>query len=320
MQYRTFGKTGLKVSLLSYGTGGPGGFGRTAGLTHADQAKLARHCLELGINLFDTAEAYGKGLSETDLGRALKGVRRDSYYLATKWMHHYGDGEVLKKDPAELEQSVNDSLERLQTDYVDVMQFHGLAPNQYAEVVTRFYPTMKKLQEQGKVRFIGFSEYLRTDAEHSAIVHAVSEEPDLWDTVMLKYGILYQWAAVKALPLAKEKNVGVLNMAPVRLALSKPGELQKLLAEWESEGLISCNELPSEDPLGWLVKNGVPSVVSAGYKFGASHPGVSTVITGTSSIKHLEENAAALEDPVLPGKDEERLVEIFGRSALPFSP
>jgi aryl-alcohol dehydrogenase-like predicted oxidoreductase len=320
MQYRTFGKTGLKISLLSYGTGGPGGFGRSVGLTHADQHRLARRCLELGINLFDTAEGYGNGASEADLGRALVGVPRDSYYIATKWQHHDGKAESLKEDPAELERSVNDSLSRLRTDHIDVMQFHGLAPHHYAEAVARFYPTMSKLQEQGKIRYIGFSEFLRTDVEHSAIVYALNTEPELWDSVMLKYGILYQWAAKSALPLAAKNNVAVLNMAPVRLSLTNPDQLRALLVEWEEAGLISAGVLPAKDPLGWLVGTGTPSVVAAGYKFGADHPGISTVITGTSSIEHLEQNAAALQNPVLSEPDHHRLVEIFAKSALPFSP
>lgn len=319
MQYRTLGRTGLEVSLLSYGTGGPGGFGRAVGLSAADQARLARRCLDLGINLFDTAEGYGKGASETDLGRALSGVPRESYYLATKWQHHDGQSESLKDDPAELEKSVDDSLGRLRTDYIDVMQFHGLAPHHYEEVVRRFYPTMKKLHEQGKIRFIGFSEFLRTDNEHAAITSALNAEPHLWDTVMLKYGILYQWAAKEALPLAEKHDVGVMNMAPVRLSLTKSDELQKLLATWEKEGLIPLDALPSTNPLGWLVRKGVPSVVAAGYKFGADHPAISTVITGTSSIEHLEQNVAAMESPTLDEEDQRRLVEVFGQSPLPFT-
>ncbi len=199
MQYRTLGSTGLEVSLLSFGTGGPSGFGRANGLTHEDQRQLIRRCLDLGVNLFDTAEAYGKGASEEDLGRALDGVPRESYYLATKWLHHDGQAQSLKEDPAELEQSVDASLTRLRTDYIDVMQFHGLAPNHYEEVVKSFYPTMEKMREAGKIRFIGFSEYLRTDAKHEAIVHALSTEPQIWDTIMIKYGILYQQSARKAL-------------------------------------------------------------------------------------------------------------------------
>ena len=319
MQYRTLGRTGLKVSLLSYGTGGTRSFGRNAGLTEADQARLVRRCLDLGINLFDTAEGYGKGASETDLGKAMTGIPRDSYLITTKWQHHTGQSESLKEDPAELVQSVENSLSRLRTDYVDVMQFHGLAPHHYDEVVKRFYPTMKKLQEQGKIRHIGFSEFLRTDAEHVAIVHALKKEPELWDTVMLKHGILYQWSAKDALPLAEKHNVGVLNMAPVRLSLTQPDKLIALVAEWVQQGLIPSGALPESDPLGWLVHGDVASVVAAGYKYGASHPAVTTVITGTSSIKHLEENAAALESPSLPPEDMRRLEQVFGQVALPFT-
>ena len=85
MHYRTLGRTGLKVSLLSQGTGGPSQFGQNRGLLQAEQDRLIRRCLDLGINLFDTHESYGD--SEAILGRALDGVPRDDYILVTKWAY-----------------------------------------------------------------------------------------------------------------------------------------------------------------------------------------------------------------------------------------
>ena len=83
MLYRTLGRTGLNVSLLSYGTGGPRLFGQNEGMDRADQVEFVRRCLDLGINLFDTARGYGH--SEPILGECLKGVPRDSYHVITKW-------------------------------------------------------------------------------------------------------------------------------------------------------------------------------------------------------------------------------------------
>ncbi|MBI4658710.1 MAG: aldo/keto reductase [Verrucomicrobia bacterium] len=314
------GRTGLKVSVLSYGTGGPGGFGRARGLTAGDQKALIRRCLDLGINLFDTAEAYGGGQSETDLGGALQGVPRDTYILATKWLHHDGNALTVKEDPAALAASVERSLARLRTDYIDIMQFHGLSPTHYRQVVDRFYPEMEKLKKSGKLRFVGFSEFLRSDAEHAAIAMALKNDPELWDTVMLKYGILYQWAAREVLPLAISCKTGVLNMAPVRLSLSDSTMLERLVAKWEADGLLERGSLSRREPLGWLIGGNVGSLVAAAYKFAADHRGISTVLTGTSDIAHLEENAAALESPVLPPADKDRLVRLFGNRPLPFTP
>ncbi len=313
MQYRTLGRTGLRVSLASFGTGGPSNLGQRTGLTPREQDALVRRCLDLGINLFDTSAEYGD--SEEVLGRALRDVPRDSYILATKWAPDK-DG-ALKSGTQELVDSLEQGLSRLRTSYVDIMQFHGLLASHYQAVVERFYPTMLRLREQGKLRFIGFSERFFSDPRHEAVTLALETHPEHWDTVMLKYGILNQYAARVALPLAQRHNIGVLNMAAVRVKLTRPSELEALVWEWKERGLIPADSLPEKDPLGWLVHDNVDSVVSAGYKFAADHPAISTVLTGTSRIANLERNVAALERPALPYSDRLQLVKLFGDLAEP---
>jgi len=310
MQYRDLGRTGLKVSLASYGSGGHSLLGQNAGMSFKDQNALIRRCLDLGINFFDTSAIYNE--SEVILGKALKEVPRGSYIMATKW-HHAAGGE-LAADGAPLVASVESSLQRLGTDYVDIMQFHGLHVGQYHEAVKRFYPTMKQLQQDGKVRFIGFSEPYpgNSDPKQDTTALALTTHPELWDTIMIKYGIINQLPAKEALPLALARGVGILNMASVRLKLTRQEQLEELVADWKRRDLLPADGLPDKDPLGWLVHDGVDSVVSAGYKFAADHPAVSTVITGTANIDHLEKNVAALENPSLPEADHRRLVELFG--------
>ena len=89
MIYRTLGRTGIRVSLASFGSGGPSNLGQHRGTTASEQDALVMRCLDLGINLFDTSKNYGD--SEQILGRALRGVPRDSYHLVTKW---WGDHDV----------------------------------------------------------------------------------------------------------------------------------------------------------------------------------------------------------------------------------
>lgn len=309
MQYRDLGRTGLKVSVASYGSGGHSLLSQNAGMSFKDQNALIRRCLDLGINFFDTSAIYNE--SEVILGKALSEVPRDSYMMATKW-HHAAGGE-LAADGAPLAASVEKSLQRLATDHIDIIQFHGLHVHEYHEAVKRFYPTMKQLQQDGKVRFIGFSEPYpgNSDPKQETTALALSTHPELWDTIMIKYGIINQLAAKEALPLAEKHGVGILNMAAVRLKLTRPDQLAELMADWKRSGLIPADSLPEKDPLGWLVHDGVDSVVSAGYKFAADHSAVSTVITGTANIDHLEKNVAALEKPSLPEADHRRLVELF---------
>ena len=308
MEYRTLGRTDLEVSLASFGTGGPSQFGQNKGLEQRQQTDLVMRCLELGVNLFDTHEGYGE--SERLLGMALRDVPRDSYHLVTKWSYHSNGG--VGRDAAAFEASVERSLKRLNTDYVDVMMIHGPLANEYDSVVERFAPTLERLVEHGKVRFKGFSTRYIADPAQEVVPVAIRSHPDLWDVVMLKYGILNQIMAKEALPLASRHGIGVLNMASVRIKLPVPTLLEELIAEWKERGYISGDSVPARNPLGWLVHDDVDSVVSAAYRFAADHPAVASVITGTSSMQHLEANIAALEKPRLPDEDSVRLKCLFG--------
>ncbi len=312
MQYRKLGRTGLKVSLVGYGSGGPSKLGQNTGLSPTEQDRLIRSCLDLGINFFDTSEAYGD--SEVILGRTLSSLPEDSYVLATKCRYKNGDGGL--RSPDDIERSVEASLRRLNTDCVDIMQFHVLNSNDYFDVVDRHYPVLKRLQEQGKIRFIGFSEHFMGEGDHKSAVLALKTHPELWDTIMLKYGILNLYAAKEALPLALERDVGIINMAAVRVKLPQPDLLRAQISLWKQDGIIAQDSLPQEDPLGWLVHDDVDSVIDAAYKFAADHPAISTVLTGTSSVRHLEDNVRALENPSLPEADKRRIREVFGEIAV----
>jgi len=309
MQYRTLGRTGLKVSLLSLGTGGARRMGQRQGLTQQDQDKLVRRSLDLGINLFDTSPAYGH--SEEILGKALSQVSRDTYILCSKCPVKKDDKPV--SDVHFVYKSVEASLRRLRTDCIDIMLFHGMPTHQaYQDVVDRLYPGMERLREQGKIRFTGFSEPYVKDPQHKGILTGLKNHPQLWDVLMLKYGILNQIAAKESLPLAVEYDVGIINMAAVRIKLPDPELLEELIASWKERGEIPVDSLPERKPLDWLVRGEVDSVISAAYKFAADHPAIASVATGTATIAHLEENAAALERPVLPAVDKKRLIDLFG--------
>jgi len=312
MIYRTLGRTGLNVSLVGYGSGGSSKLGQNTGLTSSDQDILIHRCIEEGINLFDTSEAYGD--SEAILGRALNRVPRDSYFLATKCKYLERGGAL--RTPEDIATSVENSLVRLKVDCVDIIQFHVFNSKHYFDVVEQLYPVLKRFQEQGKVRFIGFSEQFKVEHDHKGVVLALETHPELWDVVQLKYGILNQSADRKALPLALQHNVGIINMAAVRVKLVRPQMLVQQIAEWKQQGLISRDAVPEDDPLGWLIHDEVDSVISAGYKFAADHPAISTVLTGTSSIAHLEANLKAMENPTLAESHKRRLEELFGEIAI----
>jgi L-galactose dehydrogenase len=315
VHYRTLGRSGIEVSLLGFGTGGPTTF-TEAGISDADKTRLLRRCLDRGINLIDTSQGYGD--SERFLGAALAGVPRDSYLLSTKWAYSQWTG--LDSEPVEgglvgdagaLEQAVDASLDRLRTNYVDVMFIHGLKPEDYDAVYERHGPAIERLKQAGKIRMAGFSERMGDDLEHRVTIDAVTRHPSFWDVSMLRYGILNQCARDRALPLCAEHGVAVMNMSPARHLLPHPEQLVERIAAWKADGSLAADAVPDDAPLGWLVHGGVESVVGAGMKFAADDPGVSTVLTGTRSFDHLEANIRALEEPRLPDADHDRLVRLF---------
>lgn len=311
MQYRTLGRTGYRVSLVSLGTGGPSRLGQGSGVPEAQAHRLVRRALDLGVNLIDTAAGYGE--SEAILGRALRGVPVEACWIATKFSPF--DGDQVKTDPAELRRSLERSLKRLGRETVDLFQLHGVTPAVYRQVVDRFYPEMVRAREAGKVRFLGITERFFADPAHAMLPMALAD--DLFDTIMLKYGILNQAAARQVLPMAEARNVGVLNMAAVRVKLSDPAQLEALLTDWKAAGKIPADALPQRDPLGFLVHGDVASVMGAGYRFAAAHEAISTVLTGTANLTHLEQNVAAILGPPLPEADAARLRALFGNLAEP---
>lgn len=306
MKYRTLGRTNLKVSLVSLGTGGPSVLGQRRGMPESEAHRLVKAALDMGVNFIDTAANYWE--SEAILGRALRDVPRDRYYIATKARPVDKNGQLISAGA--LVESVEASLRRLQVEVIDLFQFHGLAPAEYDAVRDTLLPVATELKNQGKIRFVGVSEMYMVDAGHDALRRAVTD--GLFDTVMVGYNMLNHCAERDLLPLCREKNVGVIVMMAVRVALSRPQRLRELIADLKSRGRIAADALPDDEPLGWLVDGQVKSVPAAAYKFVAQHPAVSTVLSGTANLDHFRDNVEAMLGEPLPAEDQQRIREVFG--------
>src|SRR5688500_18586173 len=170
MEYRRFGRTGLQVSVMGLGTGGPSRLGQRSGVAEPEAIKTVHRALDMGINLIDTAANYTG--SEAILGRALKGIRRDRFILCTKFgpsSREDGGGAGLKDESA-MATSLERSLQDLGLEHVDVFQLHGVSPDSYEAARDRFLPIARTLQEQGKTRFIGITEtFGPRDDHHEAL-------------------------------------------------------------------------------------------------------------------------------------------------------
>lgn len=306
MPYRTLGRTGLRVSLLGLGSGGPSQLGQSSGVAEADAQRLVRHALDSGVNLIDSAADYRE--SEAILGRALAGVPRDQYVLCTKF-NPVARGDSGLKEAGSLTASLERSLARLGVDAVDVFQLHGVAPEWYRPAVERFWPELERAQQAGKCRFLGVTETFASDHE-KATLHAALED-DVWDTIMVGYNLLTPRPDEEVLPRAARQNVGVLVMCAVRRAIGRPDKLAALIQDLVARGKLPADALPADGPLDWLIHDGIASVTAAAYQYAAGNPAVSTVLTGTADVAHFDANLRAITGAPLPAADRVRLQALF---------
>lgn len=296
---------------MGMGTGGPSQLGQKSGVVEAEVHQVIQRALGLGINIFDTAAAYGE--SEAILGRALRGTPRSQYVLCTKVTparrSPSGPDRLEFVSEKEVEESCDRSLSRLQTNYIDVLQFHAVIPETYSHVRDTLYPVAKRLQDQGKVRFIGLTEAFAADHNRQTLRLALND--DIFDTLLVGYNLMTPGPEDDIFPAAQRQDVGVMVMCAVRRKIAHPPALEALLIELKREGSLPAL-LPDRDPLGWLVHDDVRSVVEAAYKFAAGHSAVSTVLTGTASSEHLTQNVEAVLGTPMAATDRQRLKRLFG--------
>jgi L-galactose dehydrogenase len=298
------GRTGLEVSVAGLGCGGHSRLGQATGATEEESVQLVRRALDLGVTYVDTARAYG---TEEIVGRALVG-RRDGVVLSTKAHPETPDGPL---SAGALRESVQLSLRRLGTEYIDFFHLHGVTESTYQHCVEALVPELERLRDEGAVRFVALSERFAGDPAHAMLQRALLD--DCWDVVMVGFNLLNPSARTHVLTLTREKNIGVEVMFAVRRALSQPDELRRVVHQLVEEGRIGADDLDAEDPLAFLVhENGAHSVVEAAYRFVRHEPGCHVVLTGTGNPAHLEENVASINGPPLPADDTERLRRLFG--------
>lgn len=203
MEYTEINKTKLKkLSTVALGTWAIGG-SDWGGTDVKQSISTIHHALDLGINVIDTAPAYGRGESEKIVGEAIKNIPRDSFYIATKvgldWSK--GDGLVYRNDTKEnILKEIDDSLERLQTDYIDIYQIHWPDPLTPIEETAL---TMKSLLDAGKIRAIGVSNFSVEQIETFKKIAPVH-------TIQPPYNIFEQDFKNELLPYAKNENITAL--------------------------------------------------------------------------------------------------------------
>ena len=197
-------------------------------------------------------------------------------------------------DPAAaIVQGLEKSLKLLGTDYIDIYHLHGVEPKDYEFAQNRLIEPMRRLQQQGKIRFVGVTEGFVVDTRHTMLADSLKKE--LWDVVMVGFSLLNPSARKQVFPLTLKSGVGVLDMFAVRRALSQPQRLKEMCAELVDNGAIERTALDLDDPLGFLLKETDASTLpEAAYRFCRHERGVDVVLTGTGNADHLKENIAAI--------------------------
>jgi aryl-alcohol dehydrogenase-like predicted oxidoreductase len=298
------GRTGAEVSVVGLGCGGHSRLGMARGASTEQAARIVRLALDLGITFIDTALVYG---TEEAVGLGIEG-RRDQVFLSTKATPGHG-GRLLSA--AELAENLNGSLKRLRTDHVDVYHLHGVAAAHYSHAVKVLLPELKRLQEKGKIRYLGITEVFAFDTRHEMLARALPENH--FDVIMVGFNLLNPSARRSVFPLTRAHDVGTLIMFAVRRALSQDAALRELVA-----GLLARNEIPSgsvnrDDPLDFVREApGVRSLVEAAYRFCRHEPGAHVVLTGTGDEQHLKENIQSIQAPAMPAALQERLRSMLG--------
>jgi aryl-alcohol dehydrogenase-like predicted oxidoreductase len=304
MDYTTLGRTGLKVGVAGLGCGGNSRLGLSTGKTEADAVALIRAALDLGVNLIDTAAAYG---TEAVVGQALRGVPRDSVVVCTKVSRRSGEKLFT---PELVVQSLDNSLRMLGLDCVDVFQLHAVPPAAYEHTRDVIAPVLLAEKARGKFRHLGITETAPNDPDQDMLSRA-ARDPQ-WETAMIAFHMMHQVARERVFPATRANGIGTLLMFVVRGIFARPAQLAATMRELAAAGKVPAALAETEDPLGFLVhEGGASSVTDAAYRYVRHEPGVDVVLFGTGDQDHLRSNVASILAPPLPAADRARLAELF---------
>jgi len=303
MDYRSLGKSGLKVPVLSFGAGTFGGTGPLFGNWGTSDATEARRlvdiCLEAGVNLFDTADVYSDGASEEVLGQAIKG-KRDAVLISTKTGLPMGDGpNDGGTSRFRLIRSVEDALRRLRTDYIDILQLHAFDAGTPVEEVLS---TLDMLVRAGKVRYVGVSNFSGWQVMKSLAASDRHGWPR-YVTNQVYYSLVgrdYEW---ELMPLGEDQGLGALVWSPLgwgrltgKIRRGTPLPDGSRLHETASFGppVEEDHLYRVVDALDAIAEETGKSVPQVALNWLLQRPTVSSVIVGARTEEQLRQNLGAV--------------------------
>ena len=280
---RPLGHTGITVPILGFGAATLGGSYGPMALSEAERAVHA--ALDAGMNFFDTAPYYGRTESERALGHCLRGVDRNRYVLATK-VGRYGDNE-FDFTAARVTASVDESLARLGTDHLDLLQCHDIEFWPLQRIIDETLPALQRLKQSGKVRAIGITGYPLN------IFRTVLAQAKVDVILSYCHHTLLDQTLAQEVPWLQQQGVGILNASPLSMGLLS----SKGPPPWH----------PAPDGMRAACRAAAALCAEQGNDLGRlalqvalTLPGVVSTFVGIGSVAELERNLAAL-DPLLDG-------------------
>lgn len=287
MQYRPLGNTGLNLSILSFGGSSLGGVFHD--IDEADGIRTVHVAVDHGVNFIDTSPYYGVTKAETVLGKALKEIGRDRYYLATK-VGQYGEG-VFDFSAERVTRSVDESLARLNVDYVDLIQCHDIEFADLNQIVNETLPALHKLKSTGKVRHVGI-----TALPLKVFQPVIDRAGGLVETVLsFCHYELNDTSLESIVPYLKQKGVGIINASPTGM------------------GLLTEAGPPAWHPASAAIKAGARravelcqrrgwNIVELAIQFAVANPDIATTLVGTASSRYMLDNIRYAQTPIDPEK------------------
>jgi len=286
MNYKPLGKSNLHISEISFGC-------MSLGDDHQENSNLLHRALDNGINYFDTADIYQKGFNEVTVGKAFTD-RRDKVIIATKVGNVWrADGSGLDWNPtkAHILKSADESLQRLQTDYIDLYQLHGGTIN---DPIDETIEALEQLKEKGKIRYYGISSIrpnvIREYVRRSNIV-----------SVMMQYSLLDRRPEETCMNLLHEHNIGLLTRGSLAsgLLINKPA---KPYLNYSEQEVIEATRVIKK------VADGKRLNSEVALRFVLNHPSVISAVVGMHTFDQLDESLRVVKSPSL-SPEEYRLLQ-----------
>ena len=289
MEYRTLGQTGLKLPALSFGASSLGAEFRSVDIGEAMSAVHA--ALDVGMNFIDTSPFYGRGMSEVLLGVALRGVPREKYILGTKLGRY--DKAHFDFSARRVVESVDVSLHRLGVEYLDICLCHDIEFVEMQQIVDETLPALRRVQQQGKVRFVGVSGY------PMKMFQFILDQTPLDVVLSYNHYTLQNTMYGDLVPYLKAKNVGIMNAAPfsARLLTNDPlPPWHKATPEVRRIAKAAADHCAARGS----------DLAKLALQFSIANPDMTTCVTGSARPERVREWARWAAEPL----DQQLLAEV----------